>query len=75
MKRRTKGDHHPGTAPLYDHHPEETTEKDHILYSNTATYNLQVMVFIEGLGRTGTTISCVLCMYNAANGTSPSQGI
>lgn len=74
-RRCTKGVYHPGTAPLYDHHPEETTEKDHILYSNTATHNLQVMVFTEGLDRTGITTSLVrFSMYNAANGTSPSHG-
>lgn len=75
-RRGTKGDHHPGTALLYDHHPERTTEKDHILHSNTATHNLQVTVFVEGLGITDTATSLVgFSMYNAANGTSPSKGL
>jgi hypothetical protein len=25
---------------MYDHHPEQTTERDHILYSNTATHTI-----------------------------------
>jgi hypothetical protein len=54
-----KGEHHPGTALLYDHHPEQMKEKDNISYSNTATHNLQVIVFKESLGRTGTTTSLV----------------